>query len=453
MKKSLFVLLIVTVVLVICYSCVILDKKDDSLDNKTVFPERFMVNIPDSLISEDTSIDNSEIIFDLTSCSYNNIKNLISHSRNDIAYIMHSGYKIDTFINELTPGNDLISGMKITYTQDLIDKLNDASINNFDELLGTDEIMPDFKYQKSDNPAYDKMITFFTKDEIGYDQVFYWLDDGSMIKYTYEVFTGNGEQFESITYNDTNKSAVISSKRNYIRIEDNVVTETFEYSIKFKESEDSENKGLFISFESASKDSVLDLDYYLYGYADNNGGRVETVYSANFLNNINHIIKYNDAFNTSSLVYSVYDLNGVFQETSYDDTVTFDSYSDFFNLYTDNQSDLLKVSFVNSVYSDKIDNSLFYDFTYETNQYDLYIISLEEFTPEQIEVLECNSTEQTVIDDIVAVTSGIGFSYDGIRIVITPQQDLSGDIEPPYYLYEFSPDNKTCDLVDTYFGA
>jgi len=439
----------------------------DSAKTK-ILPAKFMSNIPDSLKdSTQKGVTQSRTYGMGSSFGHSMIKSTIKEIDSYVKDIAYQFAIIDEVIKDLSTSSSEVKDKEITITKDFVDKMKSVTPDDYDDIIGVNYnamigqtlTVPAFIYNVSDDKDFNKMFANnFSGEYFGvgysYEVKVYWSDDKNLVKIIYIMKDTSGtlDYTFSFVYDNKNKVSklIFVSKT---KVTDYITSKLTDmsslYSISLKEDPAKKDlNGVFISFTSTGESSDSDTSFQSDGYADDNGGYLETKYTYK-----NKAVgtdpkdslgtySYKEGFDgKGNLKYVKYnDGSGWKDDATYNDTSYSDNYKDEFGEYGEYKKEINDDTYIDDLYED-VGNSLIVTFSGVVNDDDFYLIYSTQLTTGAIDYLSGINDDPSQSDiDLVSknlIGSGFVSDIDNKKVTITPYGEMTAKT---LYLYVYDYD-------------
>jgi hypothetical protein len=289
-----------------------------------------MVKIPASLavaatpLSSVKSLQNITITsptasYSETSGGYYMVKSAVTLMSDMAPVLVISGIEIDAIISQ----NSLKAGTypteKITLTEPMYNAIVALlpALTVDKSLIGTSETLTDVKYATNGTSLFQNSLTFTatdTTDSSTYTNTFEWSADRTKLRMSQTNSVSRSTFI--MTYDSvTNSSA--------FKIDMIVCT----YQLAIQKDASSLNNGVFV-YESVTMTTTSDTSYSIYGYADDNGGLVQSTLAYTIGSVISNY--YKEGFNANGILvyaaWSVTDINSLTIDPTFTDTTPVTTY-------------------------------------------------------------------------------------------------------------------------------
>lgn len=421
MKKILtaFLTVLMIVFLLACDSAGAGSSDNDTSNGLSNLPSKLVVNIPDTLQSSASAPGISRSIGGYQSYAYAQVKMTVASIDMLMSSIMMNFVMIDAFLENADISTSEQTG-SFTISQAMIDLI--IELMPFEDMDSTFEselnkmvgqtYSADFTYTESESSDYDYKF-IMPEDDSSSEMTVYWSSDKKRVKNIYEYSYGSSTNSMIFIYNDETK--ISSMVFEYENTWDGQ-TYSFHDEVTLQEDSESNKNGVTLTFKNKSADETYgSSSYNASGYADDDGGYIESKLTSYFDwnndgNDDKWIAEYKEGFDGDGNVnYSAYKddtTGGSWEESGAIDTSYQDTYEDSYEVTT---------KFLSGAVSE-----------------DVYIISKSALTSDEITKLNNYEFVDTIRGDAYCMTSGEVEIYP-----YEPEYSFSGT----YYFYKVDLSN------------
>ncbi|HOJ63349.1 MAG TPA: hypothetical protein PLE45_02905 [Spirochaetota bacterium] len=328
-------------------------------------------------------------------------------------------------------------------------------------MIGTEWGINPFYYKNSPDPDFNKLYKEVYMEQTSDDykniqnQQVYWSDDKKKIKIVWEdIFEGTNDMMNkanykystiySFVYDDSKKL----SKMFYIheQFQDDPVDNSNDfnhtnfYSITLKEDSSNANlDGVYIIYENVINDDLSNYSYKAEGYADDNGGYLESTYSYTdpMNNNIPVVWKYKEAFDgNGDETYFAWWENGTWTEdTDLSDDSYVSMYNDEWQEFESYDETMNDNSYVDDIYNTASGVTII---TIDTTPDSFFLIYGDQLSPGALDYLNGENMSPTPEQEAeVAAVIGTAYSDEAGDKLYIYFYDQTDDTSVYLYVYDW----------------